>query len=251
MTQLVYRRAAAAVCRRQGRWCGSARQVSTEDRSAQTGHVPSELTLLNYDAPIDMQDKNGCSSLLDACLCTRVNVVDVFIARGAVSQLLLKKGAQVHAVNKLGHTSLIAACTRANFEMVKFLIIQEAALYHQDSVGATTLLNACSMKQQSIVNLLLSAGSNTHLRNLRNEWTLFHTVDLATAQLLSYGVSVNDKDRGMTPLMNACARQHKQLVELSYSQTSFDFKLNTLKIYILTSQNANCVLASATNLCHS
>ena len=198
--------------------------------------MPSVLTLLNYDAPVDMQDKNGSSSLLNACLRNRVNVIDVLIARGAdvnvvnhyletalfhaqsvqVAQLLLKKGAQVNAVNKLGRTPLIAACTRANFEMVKFLISQEAALDHQDSVGATALMYACSMKQQSIANLLLSAGANAHIRNLRNESALFHTVDLATAQLLlSYGVSVNDKDHGgMTPLMKACARQHKQLVEL-------------------------------------
>ncbi len=110
----------------------------------------------------------------------------------SIVELLLSKGANVHAQDSDGRTPIIAASYGGYLSIVELLISKGANVNDRDSNGNTPILVASEKGYLSIVELLLSKGANIH-----------------------------DKDANiLTPIMRAATRGHSSIVDLLLSYES-------------------------------
>ncbi len=85
-----------------------------------------------------------------------------------VVRLLLEKGADIHATNNFGHTSLMWAAMDGHTDTVRLLLDWGADMNHRDKWRDTALIKAAWKGHVDIVKLLLRRGANPQLKNEKN-----------------------------------------------------------------------------------
>jgi ankyrin repeat protein len=123
-------------------------------------------------------------------------------------ELILKKGADINAKNKVkGETALHIAAKLNDTDIAKFLIIHGADIHSVDTLTNTPLHKAAKSGQAAMVKLLVDAGADVHAVNQGNDTALHLTVQadngMQAAQiLLAHGADVDAKGSGSmkTPL---------------------------------------------------
>ncbi len=94
------------------------------------GHVEIVNELINAGANIEMEDKDGWTSLMCASYYGKIKVVNE----------LIKAGADIEAINRrYGKNSLILACKNGHIEIIKALIKSGANIETKDNRGYTAL----------------------------------------------------------------------------------------------------------------
>jgi len=96
---------------------------------------------------------------------------------------LLKKGADVNGQNVSGWTPLMAAIKAETkteeeiYDMVEFLLENNANPNIQDHTGKTALMHAAEKNYSSIVQLLLKVGAKTNIKNNEGRTAYDSTTD--------------------------------------------------------------------------
>lgn len=88
---------------------------------------------------------------------------------------LLQAGASPHTQNGDGNHALWLACVGENPDTLDVLIRAGSALDHQNDNGATCVMYAASTGKHAVVEKLLAAGANPHLKTLDD----FSALDMA------------------------------------------------------------------------
>ncbi|KAL3935955.1 MAG: hypothetical protein SGBAC_008624 [Bacillariaceae sp.] len=139
-------------------------------RSSQNNHGETPLHQASergYLEPFgDASNISGSPSRL-ACGCAHFGIFKVLVERGA----------DVHAKDVQGSTSLHQVCEAGQLEMAKWLVVDSGADVHAiDDRGSTALHLACGCCRLEIVNrLVVENGADVHAKD--NEgWTSLHVV---------------------------------------------------------------------------
>jgi len=130
---------------------------------------------------VHQNDDDGDSSLMAACDCGNLELVN----------RLLAAGADVHHRNAYGWTSLITASYRAHHQIVESLLAAGSNVNEEDDEGHTSLMFVCRYGPVSIVERLLAAGADVRRWNMSG-WTALdfariHSPDRVIARLLRAG----------------------------------------------------------------
>src|SRR5262245_11169898 len=132
---------------------------------------------------------------------------------------LLRKGADVNAVERDGSTALPWAAYRDDLESVDLLIRAGAKVNAANDLGATPLWTACQNGSEPMVRRLLAAGANPNAKLLLGETLLMVAARVGNPavveQLLAKGADVNARAaRNQTALMWAVAQKHPDVVKV-------------------------------------
>jgi ankyrin repeat protein len=163
-------------------------------------------SLLNDGAGISIVDEDGDNVLMYAALYASADCMD----------LLLKKGADPNARNKLGETPLMW-CSH-DLTRSKLLLDHKADINATTNAGNTALLIACTGDgQREMINLLLEKGADPLAKNDKGETTLMRVAlfgDTAVARiLLNRGIAINVKNTDAeTALAMATKTVNKEMV---------------------------------------
>jgi len=120
-------------------------------------------------------------------------------------KLLLQKGANPNAKNKLGETAIMW-CSH-DLEKTKLLLEYKADVNNKTTDGNTPLLVACvGNGQYDMIKLLLDYGANPLLLNNKNSGSLMRIAiygDTSSARLLlNKGVDINAKNNEKQPALH-------------------------------------------------
>jgi len=122
------------------------------DRAAYGGHTTTVATLLNAGVPATTRNHWGRTPLHEACKYGRIEV----------ARLLLKRGADVNAVDQYGNerTPLHEAVAPGDSAITELLLLYGADINHRNSWGATPLHMAARIGAYDVVEVLLLAGAD-------------------------------------------------------------------------------------------
>lgn len=158
-----------------------------------------DVVQMLVDAGANLNQNGPCYSALHcAVVNSRVNLV----------KILLKAGADVNVVSKLGVTPLKLAVTVSNLEIVKLLVDAKADV-NTIPVLECAIVNAVKSENLSIVSTLIDAGADVNTKTDQKKITALHLAamlnELALIEkLLSLGADVNALDcENKTPLQYA------------------------------------------------
>jgi ankyrin repeat protein len=124
----------------------------------------------------------------------------------AVSEYLLKAGADIEARDDRGFTPLLRACQLGEEELVWSLVKLGADVHAKDSVGRTTLHAASRADRVTLIELLVKLGCNPQERNAQGGTALHEAVAGGAGRairwlVLHHGADVRAQDsRGKTAL---------------------------------------------------
>ncbi|KAH0628215.1 hypothetical protein JD844_009082 [Phrynosoma platyrhinos] len=167
-------------------------------------HLLGSLT--NYD--INQPNKHGTPPFLIAAGCGNIQML----------QLFLKRGARIDVQDKAGSNAIYWASRHGHVETLKFLYGNKCPLDVRDKSGETALHVASRYGHVDVVQYLCSIGSNPNFQDKEEETPLhcaaWHGYYLVTKALCKAGCNVNVKNReGETPLLTASARGYHDIVE--------------------------------------
>jgi len=177
----------------------------------------------------------------DDSRCTLLHVA-IYYQNLTIINLLLDRGADIHAVAEDGYTpfllasrycpdlipllsdlganvkekyktnanALHAAAATGNIGALKFLLSHGLDINHQSLKGYTPLTCALTWGQQEAAMYLLEHGASAKWKTERNQTALHfaarHGLENAVGEILKQDIDVNSMDtRGWTPLHEACA----------------------------------------------
>ena len=164
--------------------------------------------LIEKDADVNKQDKDGYTALIGACY---EKHADVALA------LLNVDGIEVDLVNVIGETALHRASHQGMLAVVKKLIEKRADVNKQNEDGYTALIWACVFNHADIALALLNVdGIEVDLANVVGGTALqlaSHQGMLAVVEkLIEKRADVNKQNRnGFTALMWACKKKHADI----------------------------------------
>lgn len=162
--------------------------------------------LLKKGAAVHVTDADGDNVLMYAALYSTASCME----------LLLEKGANPDAVNKLGETAIMW-CTH-DIAKTKLLLEHKAAVNIKTTTGNTAFLSACvGNAQTAMMKLMLQYGADAAVINNRKETALMRVAqygDTTAARLvLDRGVDINAKGPDShTALMYAIKSVNKEMV---------------------------------------
>ncbi|XP_066511959.1 death-associated protein kinase 1-like isoform X1 [Hoplias malabaricus] len=167
-------------------------------------HLLGSLT--SYD--INQPNKHGTPPLLIAAGCGNVQIIDV----------LMKKGADIQALDKSGANAIYYASRHGHMETLKFLHEKKCPLDIQDKSGETALHVAARYGNVDVVLYLCSIHANPDLTDREQETPLhcaaWHGYSAVARSLCEAGGDVNARNReGESPLLTASARGFRDIVE--------------------------------------
>jgi ankyrin repeat protein len=174
---------------------------------------------------IDQVEHDGTTLLMYACH-DRDNV-------GPIMQLLVSRGADIHARNRDGKTALMYAAENVNVAALSFLLDHGASVTDRDNEGYDALLWWTHLSNMNYhkpivsdsLDLLLERGANIHTRTNDGRSALLVSVQLVCPSvlemLLQHGANPNDvieDGSGKTALMEACEQGSVKMVKLLLDQ---------------------------------
>lgn len=199
--------------------------------------------LLDDNANINFQDKNGISALSVASDQNQKEVVQLLLNNGAnpdiqgkngftslmlasgkkyktIVQSLLDKGANPN-IESFDHafTSLIFAASSGNKEIVQLLLDNNANIEHKTKDGETPLMFAVQNQQEEIVQFLLERGSNPNIQRKDGETSLMFAAAKNNIPiiklLLNNGANPNiQREDGINVLMLSIEYNQKEIVKI-------------------------------------
>ena len=140
--------------------------------------------------------------------------------RKNIVQLLLDKGADVHARDINGETALMTAAEKGNTSIAKMLLEKGAEINTKNKQGQTPLLKIAEKENLDMINFLLENGADINARDKWKETALITTLrkhKMAAAKLLiDKGADIRVKDNfyQCTPLIWASNLGDIELVRL-------------------------------------
>ena len=215
--------------------------------ASEYNHVNSVIFLTDHGANIDLQDREGYSSLHYAAgnISDLCDVLDFLITNGAdvnaftndkftpliiasncnnlnVVNSLIKYGANIHLVDRYGRTALHYSITAVDHDSVTVL---RSLIKNGADVNALTNDNCSPLMMSSlsgsvnVVTILVENGANMDIQN-QNGDTALHYAVCATRnssevvnKLLTLGASHLRNQKGLTPLLFASYILKHSLVE--------------------------------------
>jgi uncharacterized protein len=120
--------------------------------AARAGNAATVDVLLDARANVDVRNRFGDTPLMVAVLQGRVGVAKKLRARGA-------------AVNTTGWTPLIYAATGGHEELVRWLLVEGAAIDAASPNGTTALMMAAREGRYGAAVLLIERGADVNRRN--------------------------------------------------------------------------------------
>jgi ankyrin repeat protein len=118
-------------------------------------YVDVVTLLLEHDASLDIQDKDGWTALHHAAFKGNVNIMTI----------LLKHGASLDIQDKDGWTALHVSASNGHVDVVTLLLEHGASLDIQDKDGWTALHVSASNGHVDIVTLLLEHGASLDVQS--------------------------------------------------------------------------------------
>lgn len=182
---------------------------------SQNGNLDVIQVLLNHNADVEIQDKDGDRAVHHAAFGDEA---------GAIS-LLAKASADLNARNRRRQTALHIAINKGHFNVVKTLLDLGCHTSLQDAEGDTPLHDAISKEQDEMVALLLKFDANIKLQN-NSGFNALHHASLkgnpgAMRILLEKTIEIKQpwiveekKDDGYTALHLAALNNHIEIVTL-------------------------------------
>lgn len=124
--------------------------------ASKEGHTKLvEFLLKSRRANINQQDKDGVSSLMEACAGGYV----------AITHLLLQYRAKVDLQDRKGWSALMFAVAGGYIDLVVHLLGKGAQPNLRDSLGTSPLMLSCFTGHAGITRVLLAHGADTDLQN--------------------------------------------------------------------------------------
>ena len=157
-----------------------------------------ELLIDEYEAEIEMKDKNGQTPLIQAIAWGHESVV----------RMLLEKGANIETTDEDGRTPLIKAAFHGHEAIVRLLLEKGAKIEAKDNDGDTPLIEAANWRHPSIVRMLLEKGAKIEAKNHKG-WTpliqaAWQGYEPIVRMLLEKGANIEATGKeGWTPLIAA------------------------------------------------
>jgi ankyrin repeat protein len=118
--------------------------------------------ILAYDVDLERRGPYGATALQ---LATDRGLPDMVA-------VLLKAGANSHAVDEFGRGSLIFGAGSGNSEVVRLLLVAGVKADERDEYGDTALMAASASGNPDSVRLLLTKGANVNVENSRHQTAL-------------------------------------------------------------------------------
>eukprot|EP00928_Gymnodinium_smaydae_P061842 TRINITY_DN4581_c0_g1_i1.p1 TRINITY_DN4581_c0_g1~~TRINITY_DN4581_c0_g1_i1.p1 ORF type:complete len:187 (+),score=32.21 TRINITY_DN4581_c0_g1_i1:50-610(+) len=134
--------------RRGGEWT---LLIGAVKRFEEPGRLPLVLLLLEKNANIEGQDREGWSALSHAAYSGKLDLV----------KLLVEKGANKEHQNEAGDTPLSMAAEADNTEIVQFLVDERVNLNTKNKRGNTPLDTAREFMCTSSAKILADAGAES------------------------------------------------------------------------------------------
>lgn len=203
--------------------------------AADSGHNDAALRLVARGADINARLDEGRTALIAAELNDARDFAHLLISKGAdvnaqdaegiaalhvaatkdlkEVQLLVAKGAAVNARTVDGRTPLFYAGDK---EVAAFLIAKGADVNARNDKGLTPLHLAALGGRKDVAELLVAKGADVNARTINAKGALFFAGNADTAAfLIAKGADVNARaSDDNTPLHDAAAKSHKDVVEL-------------------------------------
>ncbi|KAM7542139.1 hypothetical protein Aperf_G00000018490 [Anoplocephala perfoliata] len=176
--------------------------------AAANGHLNCVKLLLKYDSPMEEQNENGHTPLMEATSNGHIEVARCLIENGA--------NINTHS-SEFKESALTLASYKGHAEMVKFLLDAGASHEHRTDEMHTALMEAAMEGHVDVARLLLDHGANVNIPqdSFESPLTLAacggHT-ELVTL-LIGYEADIEEvNDEGYTPLMEAAREGHEDTV---------------------------------------
>lgn len=179
---------------------------------SQNGHLDVIQVLLNHNADVEIEDKDGDRAVHHAAFGDEPGVIT----------LLAKASADLNARNKRRQTALHIAINKGHFNVVRTLLELNCHPSLQDTEGDTPLHDAISKEQDEMLSCLLDYNADTTLAN-NNGFNALHHAALkgnpgAMKILLTKSnrpwIVEEKKDDGYTALHLAALNNHNEIADL-------------------------------------
>lgn len=134
---------------------------------------------------------------------------------GALSTVrqLLDKGADIHAVDHIGDTTMEKAIFQKRLDIVQLLLARGYGVNHQDQYGRTPLFHAALLAwpgKQEIAELLLEKGAAIHMRTDSGDTALMYAAMNGTLEivklLITHGADVGARDKYNDTVLHAAGK---------------------------------------------
>lgn len=99
-------------------------------------------------------------------------------------KLLLAKGANLEAMDKIGNTALTKAVTDGNTDMVKLLLENRAITGARDKSGETPLISAVDQGKSDIAKMLIETGANLNTYDREGRTALMVAAEQGNADIV-------------------------------------------------------------------
>jgi len=171
-----------------------------------------ELLLYN-DADPNIQDLEGRTSLILACIYRLRQVVPI----------LLRYGTSVNTRDNLGKTALMYSCEKQEDGIVKQLLAYHSNINLQDNNGLTALMLSCKFDNEEIIRPLLESGVRINRQDKNGDTALTYAsrygCTKAVFLLMQCKANGNIKNkRGETALIIACRHVNESIIHILISQ---------------------------------
>jgi uncharacterized protein len=200
---------------------------------AQAGLIDQMRDLLDNGTRVDHRNGRQDTPLMSSVDANRVGIV----------RLLLQRGADANASDRVGNKPIIRAAIRGNYDLIPVLVaggatvglVEAALLGHASRIftaltsgtapdtsapsGLTLLMAACVWGELSLITGLLKSGAGLEQSDCNGRTALMWAVSRgqfeATSVLLHFNANPNIADRfGTTPLMLAARGKDVRLVDI-------------------------------------
>ncbi|ESU14134.1 hypothetical protein FGSG_07816 [Fusarium graminearum PH-1] len=146
-------------------------------------------------------------------------LIAVIFSKHKILNLLLEKGADIEAKDKNGWTALLIAARYSKHEILELLLEKGADIEAKSKAGWTALLIAATFSKHKILNLLLEKGADIEAKD-KNGWTALLIAATFSKHkilnlLLEKGADIEAKDKnGWTALLIAVISSEHEILEL-------------------------------------
>ncbi|XP_072016156.1 E3 ubiquitin-protein ligase MIB2-like [Amphiura filiformis] len=112
--------------------------------SSHEGHIDVVKVLVAANANLEIKDADGDTALAFSC----------YGNKPSITRFLLERGSSVHAVNRIGKSSLHTAVGKGNSACASILINQGANVNLRDNEGNTPMMTAIESEDESTIDVL-------------------------------------------------------------------------------------------------